>query len=35
MNGFDIARLKREIRHYLGMEPAQLQFDFRELEGLT
>ena len=35
MDEFDIARLEREIRQYLGLEPAQLQFEFRELEGLT
>jgi hypothetical protein len=35
MDEFDIARLEREIRQYLGLEPAQLQFEFRELEGQT
>lgn len=35
MDEFDIARLEREIQQYLGLEPAQLQFEFRELEGLT
>ena len=35
MDEFDIARLEREIRQCLGLEPAQLQFEFRELEGLT
>ena len=35
MDEFDIARLEREIRQYLGLETAQLQFDFRELEGQT
>ena len=35
MDEFEIARLEREIRQYLGMEPAQLQFEFREQEGQT
>ncbi|MBH8558866.1 hypothetical protein [Hymenobacter negativus] len=35
MDEFDIARLEREIRQYLGLEPAQLRFEFRELEGQT
>lgn len=35
MNEFDIARLEREIRQHLGLEPAQLRFEFRELEGQT
>ena len=32
---YEVARLEREIRQYLGLEPAQLQFEFRELEGQT
>ncbi|MDB5269329.1 MAG: hypothetical protein JWP58_2369 [Hymenobacter sp.] len=35
MDEFDIARLERDIRQYLGLEPAQLQFEFREMEGQT
>ena len=35
MDEFDIARLEREIRQYLGLDAAQLQFEFRELEGQT
>ena len=35
MDEFDIARLEREVRQYLGLESAQLQFEFRELEGQT
>ena len=35
MDEFDVARLEREIRQYLGLEPAHLQFEFRELEGQT
>ena len=33
MDEFDIAQLEREVRQYLGLEPAQLQFEFRELDG--
>ena len=35
MDEFDIARLEREIRQYLGLDAAQLQFEFRELDGQT
>ena len=35
MDEFDIARLEREIRQYLGLDATQLQFDFRELDGLV
>ncbi|MCI1186194.1 hypothetical protein MON38_02095 [Hymenobacter sp. DH14] len=35
MDEFDIARLEREIRQYLGLEPAQLQFEFRAPDGQT
>ena len=35
MDEFDIARLEREIRQYLGLDPAQLQFEFRELDSQT
>ena len=35
MDEFDIARLERETRQYMGLEPAQLQFEFREQEGQT
>lgn len=31
----EAARLQLEIEHYLGLEPAQLQFDFRPIDGLT
>ncbi|WP_035561864.1 hypothetical protein [Hymenobacter sp. IS2118] len=30
---FEVARLEREIQQYLGLEPAQLRFEFREVEG--
>ena len=33
MDEFEIARLEREIRQYLGLDAAQLQFEFRELDG--
>lgn len=32
---FEVARLEREIQQYLGLEAAQLRFEFRELEGQT
>ena len=32
---FEAARLQREIQHYLGLEPAQVRFELRELEGQT
>jgi hypothetical protein len=32
---YEAARLQREIQQYLGLEPTQLQFEFRELEGQT
>ena len=32
---YEVARLQREIQQYLGLEAAQLQFEFRELEGQT
>ena len=35
MDEFEIARLEREIRQYLGLDAAQLQFEFRELGGQT
>ena len=35
MDEFEIARLEREIRQYLGMELAQLQFEFWKQEGQT
>ena len=35
MDEFEAARLEREIQHYLGLEAAQLRFEFRELEGQT
>ncbi|WP_201982092.1 hypothetical protein [Hymenobacter rubidus] len=35
MDEFEIARLEREIRQYLGLAPELLQFEFRELEGQT
>lgn len=35
MDEFDIARLERETRQYMGLEPTQLQFEFREQEGQT
>lgn len=31
----EAARLQLEIEQYLGLEPAQLQFDFRSIDGLT
>ena len=31
----EAARLQLEIEQYLGLEPAQLQFDFRLIDGLT
>ena len=35
MDEFDAARLQREIEQHLGLDPAQLRFEFRELDGLT
>ena len=35
MDEFDIARLERGVRQYLGLKPAQLRFEFREQEGQT
>jgi len=35
MDEFDIARLERETRQYMGLGPTQLQFEFREQEGQT
>ncbi|OGX84621.1 hypothetical protein [Hymenobacter glacialis] len=35
MDEFEVARLEREIQQYLGLDTAQLRFDFRELEGQT
>ncbi|OGX84371.1 hypothetical protein BEN47_03140 [Hymenobacter lapidarius] len=35
MDEFEVARLEREIQQYLGLEAAQLRFEFRELEGQT
>ena len=32
---FEVARLEREIQQYLGLEPAQLRFELREVEGQT
>ena len=32
---FEVSRLEREIQQYLGLETAQLRFEFRELEGQT
>ncbi|MBF9237743.1 hypothetical protein I2I05_10090 [Hymenobacter sp. BT683] len=32
---FEVARLEREIQQYLGLEPAQLRFEFRTVEGQT
>ncbi len=31
----EAGRLQLEIEQYLGLEPAQLQFDFRPIDGLT
>jgi len=35
MDGFEDARLQREIEQYLGLDAEQLQFEFRRLDGLT
>ncbi len=35
MDEYEAAGLQREIEQCLGLEPAQLRFEFRELDGQT
>ena len=35
MDEFETAGLQREVEQHLGLDPAQLRFEFRELDGLT
>ncbi|SFQ04432.1 hypothetical protein [Hymenobacter arizonensis] len=32
---YEVARLQREIEQHLGMEPGNLRFEYRQLEGQT
>jgi hypothetical protein len=32
---YEVARLQREIEQHLGLEPGNLRFEYRQLEGLT